>query len=102
MKVQIIMTACALASMPVASHAANISSQGDVCVQAFVSSLSTKFAKAPKLRDSHILDAAGVVPAEVYEFTLTATNPKDNKRVASAVCTVTAQGEVVGMRPGTL
>jgi hypothetical protein len=106
MKLQNLRTAalatCAIAAMPAMSHAANISAQGDVCVKAFVSSLSTKFAKAPTLRDSHIIDAAGVVPAEVYEFKLTATNPKDNRQVARAICTVSAQGQVLGMRPDTL
>jgi hypothetical protein len=42
-----------------------------------------------------------VTPAEVYEFTLTATNPKDNRQVARAICTVSAQGQVLGMRPNT-
>ena len=106
MKLQSLRTAalatCAMAAMPAMSRAANIATQGDVCVKAFVSSLSGAYEKAPKLRASHVIDAPGALPAHVYEFTLTATNPKDNSRVARAICTVTAQGEVLGMRPDTL
>lgn len=93
---------CAMAAIPALSQATNITTQADVCIKAFVSSLSTKYAATPKLRESHIIDAAGAMPADTYEFTLTAINPKDNKRVARAVCTVSSQGEVLGMRPDTL
>ncbi|HTP38473.1 MAG TPA: hypothetical protein VMI92_02745 [Steroidobacteraceae bacterium] len=106
MKIQTLRNAalatCALAALPALGQAANIDAQADVCIKAFVSSLSGKYATAPKLRESHIIDAAGSTPADTYEFTMTATNPRDNKRVARAVCTVSAQGEVISMRDNSL
>lgn len=97
MKLRIAALAAVVGTMPMFAQASNAPVALNSCVKAFMTSLSSKYATAPKLRDAYYVDN-GAVFSQAHQLELTATNPRDNSRVARAVCTVDAQGQVVDLR----
>jgi hypothetical protein len=87
-----VITAGAAVAAPMLCAASQQSVALDSCTKAFVASLATKYEHAPKLRESRYVEDGSVTTAS--QMTLTATDARDNRPVARAVCTVNAQGEV--------
>jgi hypothetical protein len=96
--------AAVFAAVPVIGAAADQSTALNSCVKAFMADLSSKATSNLKLRDSHYVNDAGAaygnlaVLASNNELTLTARDAHDNHAVARAVCTINAQGDVLGLR----
>lgn len=87
----------ALISAPVFAQSAQAPTELDTCVKAFMSSLSNKYGTAPKLRSAEYVDT-GLLSSASRQLALTATDARDHRTLARAVCTVNAQGEVVDLR----
>lgn len=100
--------AAAFAAAPMIGAAAEQATALNSCVKAFMADLSTKAPNTLKLRDTHYIgdsansDSNLAVLAGSSELTLTARDAHDNHAVARAVCTVTSQGDVLGLRSAPL
>jgi len=90
-----------MAATPALSLAAASQAAFHGCVQAFMSSLSAKLDAAPKLREARLVgepDPLRAFSSAPLELAMTAINPRDNRRVARATCTVTKTGEVLSLK----
>ncbi len=98
--IKVAVITASLATAPMLSIAANTPAM-DNCVKAFMASLSTTMAKAPKLLASHYIDdRADDVPASA--LTMLARDAQDNHTVARAQCKVNSAGEVIALQRESL
>jgi hypothetical protein len=100
--------AAALAVAPSLSMAATPNVLAEQCFKAFEARLTEKFTPAPKVLDTRLLYSPSVSSFEqsnVFQYTMTATNPKNHAEVLKASCLVNNAGGVVSLTeiaPGSL
>jgi len=99
--------AAALATAPSLSSAAT-SPLADQCFKAFEAKLTQKFTPAPKVLDTRLLTSpsvSGFEQSNLFQYTMTATNPKNHAEVLKASCLVNNAGSVLSLTeivPGSL
>jgi hypothetical protein len=100
--------AAALAIAPSLSSAATSNPLADQCFKAFEAKLTQKFTPAPKVLDTRLLSSPSVSAFEqsnLFQYTMTATNPKNHAEVLKANCLVNNAGSVLSLTeivPGSL
>jgi hypothetical protein len=100
--------AAALAIAPSLSLAASPNPLAEHCFQAFEAKLTEKFTPAPKVLDTRLLSSpslSGLEQSSMFQYTMTATNPKNHAEVLKASCIVNNAGTVVSLTeiaPGSL
>lgn len=100
--------AAALAIAPSLSMAATPNPLAEQCFKAFEARLTEKFTPAPKVLDTRLLYSPNVSSfdqSSVFQYTMTATNPKNHAEVLKASCLVNNAGGVVSLTeiaPGSL
>jgi hypothetical protein len=99
--------AAALAIAPSLSMAASANPLAEQCFKAFEAKLTEKFTPAPKVLDTRLLSSpySGLEQSNVFQYTMTATNPKNHSEVLKASCIVNNAGSVVSLTeiaPGSL
>src|SRR5277367_6713418 len=90
--------AAALALAPSLALAASSDAKAEQCFKAFEAKLNEKFTPAPKVQDTRLLKSpffSGSEQTSLFQYTMTATNPKNNAEVLKASCVVNSAGSVV-------
>ena len=100
--------AAALALAPSLSSAAAPNPLAEQCFKAFEAKLTEKFTPTPKVLDTRLLSSpfiSGFEQSNVFQYTMTATNPKNHAEVLKASCLVNNAGSVLSLTeivPGSL
>jgi hypothetical protein len=100
--------AAALVIAPSLALAGSPNPLADQCFKAFEAKLTEKFTPAPKVLDTRLLSSpfySGLEQSNVFQYTMTATNPKNHAEVLKASCIVNNAGSVVSLTeiaPGSL